>query len=65
MPDRYQQLVNTRVGRVVSKRVGLPSPPELERYAPGQPVISGPVLLNRYFGRPDLTAARLLAATAL
>jgi 3-oxoacyl-[acyl-carrier protein] reductase len=46
MPDRYQQLVNTRMGRAVSKRVGLPAPPELERYAPGQPVISGPVLLG-------------------
>jgi 3-oxoacyl-[acyl-carrier protein] reductase len=46
MPDRYQQLINTPVGRLVSKRVGLPSPVVLERYSPGQPVIDGPVLLG-------------------
>jgi 3-oxoacyl-[acyl-carrier protein] reductase len=46
MPDRYQQLINTPVGRIVSKRVGLPSPVALERYEPGQPVIHGPVLLG-------------------
>ena len=46
MPDRYQQLVNTPVGRIVSKQVGLPNPPRLERYVPGQPVIDGPVLLG-------------------
>jgi len=46
MADRYQQLVNTPVGRLVSKQVGLPQPIKLERYEPGQPVISGPVLLG-------------------
>ncbi len=46
MADRYQQLVNTPVGRIVSKQVGLPAPVALERYEPGQPVISGPVLLG-------------------
>jgi 3-oxoacyl-[acyl-carrier protein] reductase len=45
MADRYQQLINTPIGRVVSKQVGLPSPVTLERYEPGQPVIEGPVLL--------------------
>ena len=46
MPDRYQQLINTPVGRIVSRQVGLPAPVELERYEPGQPVVSGPVLLG-------------------
>ncbi len=46
MADRYQQLVNTPIGRIVSKQVGLPAPVPLERYEPGQPVISGPVLLG-------------------
>jgi 3-oxoacyl-[acyl-carrier protein] reductase len=46
MADRYQQLVNTPIGRIVSKQIGLPNPPKLERYEPGQPVISGPVLLG-------------------
>ncbi len=46
MSDRYQQLVNTPIGRLLTKQTGLPSPVELERYAPGQPVIDGPVLFG-------------------
>ncbi len=46
MADRYQQLVNTPIGRFVSKQVGLPTPVKLERYQPGEPLISGPVLLG-------------------
>jgi 3-oxoacyl-[acyl-carrier protein] reductase len=46
MADRYQQLVNTPIGRIVSKQVGLPAPVKLERYEQGQPVVSGPVLLG-------------------
>ena len=46
MADRYQQLVNTPVGRILTRQVGLPAPVQLERYEPGQPVISGPVLLG-------------------
>jgi 3-oxoacyl-[acyl-carrier protein] reductase len=46
MADRYQQLVNTPIGRLVTKQVGLPAPVGLERYEPGQPLISGPVLLG-------------------
>jgi 3-oxoacyl-[acyl-carrier protein] reductase len=56
MADRYQQLVNTPLGRIVAGQVGLPQPVKLERYAPGMPVISGPVLLG---GAPD---GRLSAA---
>jgi 3-oxoacyl-[acyl-carrier protein] reductase len=46
MTDRYQQLVNTPLGRIVTKQVGLPAPLPLERYEPGQPVVKGPVLLG-------------------
>jgi 3-oxoacyl-[acyl-carrier protein] reductase len=46
MSDRYQQLVNTPVGRLVSRQVGLPAPVKLDRYEPDQPVIDGPVLLG-------------------
>ncbi len=46
MADRYQQLVNTPIGKLVTKQVGLPAPVKLERYEPGQPVISGPVLFG-------------------
>jgi 3-oxoacyl-[acyl-carrier protein] reductase len=52
MADRYQQLINTPVGRIVSKQVGLPAPVRLDRYAAGQRVIDGPVLLGGApFGR--------------
>ncbi|MBV9311732.1 MAG: 3-oxoacyl-ACP reductase [Solirubrobacterales bacterium] len=44
--DRYQQLINTPVGRIVSRQVGLPTPATLDRYERGQPVIDGPVLLG-------------------
>jgi 3-oxoacyl-[acyl-carrier protein] reductase len=59
MPDRYQQLVNTPLGRIVSKQVGLPTPVQLERYQPGRPVIDGPVLLG-----PATSGGRLVAAAA-
>ena len=50
MTDRYQQIINTPVGRIVSKQIGLPAPVELERYEPGRPVIEGPVLLGTSSG---------------
>jgi 3-oxoacyl-[acyl-carrier protein] reductase len=46
MTDRYQQLVNTPIGRIVSKQIGLPTPTRLERYERGQAVVTGPVLLG-------------------
>ncbi|MFZ0379640.1 MAG: 3-oxoacyl-ACP reductase [Solirubrobacteraceae bacterium] len=42
MSDRYQQLVNTPIGKIVSKQIGLPAPVELERYEPGQPLMGTP-----------------------
>ena len=56
--DRYQQLVNTPIGKIVSKQVGLPVPVRLERYEPGQPVINGPVLLG---AAPGATLAAPIA----
>jgi 3-oxoacyl-[acyl-carrier protein] reductase len=50
MSDRYAQLANNPIGRLVVKNVGLPQPVQLERYEPGQPVISGPVLLGAAAG---------------
>jgi 3-oxoacyl-[acyl-carrier protein] reductase len=58
MSDRYQQLINTPIGKIVSKQIGLPAPVGLERYERGQPVISGPVLLGAAGG------GRLLTGTA-
>jgi 3-oxoacyl-[acyl-carrier protein] reductase len=58
MSDRYQQLVNTPIGKIVSKQIGLPAPVKLERYEPGQPVVTGPVLFGAAPG------ARLAGAVA-
>jgi 3-oxoacyl-[acyl-carrier protein] reductase len=44
MSDRYSQLVNAPVVSTVAKQLGLPQPVDLDRYKPGAPVISGPVL---------------------
>jgi 3-oxoacyl-[acyl-carrier protein] reductase len=46
MSDRYQQLVNTPIGKIVSKQIGLPSPVKIERYERGQPAVTGPVLFG-------------------
>ncbi|HEY1523433.1 MAG TPA: 3-oxoacyl-ACP reductase [Solirubrobacteraceae bacterium] len=63
MADRYGQLVNTPLGRIISKQVGLPAPTPLERHELGQPVISGPVLLGAASGsRLTGTAASVLAS---
>jgi 3-oxoacyl-[acyl-carrier protein] reductase len=58
MSDRYTQLVNLPVGKVVADAVGLPVPTPLERHAPGDPVLSGRALLG---GAPG---GRLLEAAA-
>ncbi len=63
MSDRYQQLINTPLGRVVSRQVGLPQPVQLDRYEPGMPVIDGPVLLGAAPGaRLAPAIARVLKA---
>ena len=63
MADRYQQLINTPLGKIVSKQVGLPAPVRLERYERGQPVISGPVLLGAApGGRLGGAVARVLVS---
>jgi 3-oxoacyl-[acyl-carrier protein] reductase len=63
MPDRYQQLVNTSIGKLVSKQVGLPAPPILDRYRPGQPVITGSVLFGAHAGSGH-ALPRLVQATS-
>ncbi|AEV86385.1 3-ketoacyl-ACP reductase [Actinoplanes sp. SE50] len=46
MADRYANFANSGLGRAVVKRLGLPDPPRLRRYRPGDPVASAPVLLG-------------------
>ena len=45
MADTYSDLVNSKVGKQVAPRLGLPRPARLRRYAPDQPLLAGPVLV--------------------
>jgi 3-oxoacyl-[acyl-carrier protein] reductase len=44
MSDRYASFAHSGPGRFMVKRLGLPDPPRLRRYRPGDPVADGPVL---------------------
>ena len=46
MSDRYASFAHTGAGRVLVKRLGLPDPPRLRRYQPGEPLTAGSVLLG-------------------
>lgn len=56
--DRYTQLVNTPLGKTLAKQVGLPKPVPLKRFAPGEPLVDGRVLLG---GAPGGRLAKPLA----
>ena len=45
MTDPYLTLVTSPVTRTLAKRLGLPRPARLERYAAGGPLVRGPVLV--------------------
>jgi 3-oxoacyl-[acyl-carrier protein] reductase len=60
MSDRYAQLVNSPVGSIVARRVGLPLPPTLERHRDGDPVIRGRVLVG---AAPDGRLAEAISTT--
>lgn len=61
MTDKYAQLVNQGVGRTVAKKLGLPQPAALRRYQPGQPLITGPILVQGNTAGADNLAAELLS----
>jgi 3-oxoacyl-[acyl-carrier protein] reductase len=46
MTDRYASFTHSGPGRVLVNRLGLPQPPRLRRYRPGDPLLAGPVLLG-------------------
>jgi 3-oxoacyl-[acyl-carrier protein] reductase len=58
MADRYQMWTNGAFGGLVAKRFGLPRPEPLRRYAPGGPLVDGPVLVG---GTPGLPPGSLVA----
>jgi 3-oxoacyl-[acyl-carrier protein] reductase len=58
--DRYTSLTNSPLGAVTS-RLGLPTPPVLERHEPGKPLVDGPVVIGRaHLGRLAEPAERVL-----
>jgi 3-oxoacyl-[acyl-carrier protein] reductase len=44
MTDRYQGFVQSSLGQLLVKNLGLPDPVALKRYADGQPLVTGTVL---------------------
>lgn len=46
MSDRYTDFVRSGPGQVIAKRLGLPCPTALRRYAVGQPLLDGPALVG-------------------
>jgi 3-oxoacyl-[acyl-carrier protein] reductase len=61
VPDRYQSLTGTPVGKFLVKTLGLPNPVPLRRYAEGSPVLSGTFLVG---GDGPLAIAAAAAVTA-
>jgi 3-oxoacyl-[acyl-carrier protein] reductase len=61
MTDKYTTLVNQGLGRNIAKRLGLPQPALLRRYKPGQPLVTGPVLVQGNTAGADELAATLLS----
>ncbi len=46
MSDRYSSFANSAPGRAIVKRLGLPEPPPLRRYRPGDPLVTAAVRLG-------------------
>ncbi|MDI3241794.1 3-oxoacyl-ACP reductase [Arthrobacter sp. AL08] len=61
MPDKYTALVSRGLGRDIARKLGLPQPVVLRRYTPGQPFVSGPVLVQGTGSGADDLASILLS----
>jgi len=46
MSDKYLSFTQSQIGKLLVKNLGLPNPVELERYAAGDPLVNGVVLLG-------------------
>lgn len=57
MADRYQTWTNGAIGGLVARRLGLPRPEPLRRYAPGEPLVDGVVSMG---GVGQLSPGRLV-----
>ena len=61
--DRYTELINTPIGRIVQKQIGLPAPVPLKRWKTGDKVVDGRVLIGGApGGRLTPAIAKLVAA---
>ena len=61
MTDKYTQLVTKGLGRDIARKLGLPQPVVLRRHKPGQPLMTGPVLVQGTGPGADKLAATLLS----
>lgn len=60
--DRYTELINTPIGRIVQKQIGLPAPVPLKRWRAGDKVVDGRVLIGGApGGRLAVPLAKLVA----
>ncbi|MFG2890081.1 3-oxoacyl-ACP reductase [Streptomyces sp. NPDC048248] len=64
MPDHYLRLTNSRPGRFLARRLGLPQPTPLRRWSAEHPGLDGPVL-HLTAGRSTTDPAAVLARTGL
>src|SRR6476619_4308069 len=46
MSDKYLSFTQSQIGRLLVKNLGLPNPVRLERYAAGDPLVKGTVLVG-------------------
>jgi len=46
MSDKYQAFTQSRIGKLLVKNLGLPSPTKLDRYNAGDPLVRGTVLIG-------------------
>ncbi|HSL37994.1 MAG TPA: 3-oxoacyl-ACP reductase [Arthrobacter sp.] len=61
MTDKYTQFVSQGPGRDIARKLGLPQPVVLRRHQPGQPLVSGPVLVQGSGSGADALASTLLS----
>ncbi len=60
MPGAYASVVDTAVGKKLAAQLGLPRPARLRRYAVGEPLIDGPVLVGGHGEAPLAARVRSL-----
>lgn len=61
MSDPYSSFISTGPGRKIARQLGLPQPATLRRYSPGQPLLTGPVLVTGSGAGADALATELLS----